>query len=82
MAERDVAGVRFTVEDTGRGISADDLLQVFNRFWHKRRGASRQGTVLGLAITRGIVEAHGGQLRAESTPAKGSEFSFTIPITT
>jgi PAS domain S-box-containing protein len=79
-AEREGSGVRFTVEDTGAGISADDLPYVFDRFWHKRRGVGGNGRGLGLAITRGIVEAHGGQLRAESTLGRGSEFSFTLPV--
>ncbi len=73
--------VRFTVEDTGVGIPADDLLHVFDRFWQRRRGRGR-GTGLGLAITRGIVEAHGGQLTADSVPGRGSRFSFTIPCAT
>jgi PAS domain S-box-containing protein len=79
-AEGDVAGVRFAVEDTGLGISADDLPHVFDRYWQKGRGASRHGTGLGLAITRGIIEAHGSALRAESAPGVGSRFSFTLPV--
>jgi signal transduction histidine kinase len=81
-AERHEASVRFTVEDPGLGISAEDLPHVFDRYWQKHRGATRPGSGLGLAITRGIVEAHGGQLVAESTPGQGSQFSFTIPIAT
>jgi PAS domain S-box-containing protein len=77
-AETEEAGVRFTVEDTGQGISADDLPHVFDRYWQKRHRANRHGTGLGLAITRGIVEAHGSALRAESTVGVGSRFSFTI----
>jgi PAS domain S-box-containing protein len=78
-AEGDETGVRFTVEDTGLGIAADDLPHVFDRYWQKRSGAGRHGTGLGLAIARGIVEAHGSALRAESTAGVGSRFSFTIP---
>jgi signal transduction histidine kinase len=78
-AEAEEAGVRFTVEDTGQGISAEDLPHVFDRYWQKRHRANRHGTGLGLAITRGIVEAHGSALRAESTVGVGSRFSFTIP---
>jgi PAS domain S-box-containing protein len=80
-AECDPAGVRFAVEDTGAGIAADDLPHVFDRFWQKRRGGER-GIGLGLAIVRGVVEAHGGELRVESMPGKGSQFSFTIPAAT
>lgn len=71
--------VRFIVDDTGTGISADDLPHVFDRYWHKRPGASRHSTGLGLAITRGIVEAHGGRLQVESAAGEGTRFSFTIP---
>jgi signal transduction histidine kinase len=70
--------VRFAVADTGRGIPADELPFVFDRFWQartKRRG----GAGLGLAIVKGIVEAHGGTVRVESTPDAGSRFSFDIP---
>jgi PAS domain S-box-containing protein len=78
-AEADEAGVRFTVEDTGEGISAQDLPHVFDRYWQKRHRANRHGTGLGLAITRGIVEAHGSALHVESTVGVGSRFSFAIP---
>jgi signal transduction histidine kinase len=77
-AEPDGADVRFAVEDTGTGISAEDLPHVFDRFWHKRRVA-QPGSGLGLPIVRGIVEAHGGQVGVESTPGQGSRFSFTVP---
>jgi PAS domain S-box-containing protein len=78
-AEPDPYGVRFAVEDTGIGIAAEDLPHVFDRFWQKHREGGARGTGLGLAIVRGIVDAHGGQVKAESTPGQGSRFSFTIP---
>ena len=78
-AEGDDTGVRFSVEDTGQGIAADDLPHVFDRYWQKRHRANRHGTGLGLAITSGIVEAHGSALHAESRVGVGSRFSFTIP---
>jgi signal transduction histidine kinase len=74
----DPAGVRFTVEDTGVGIAADELPHVFDRFWHARAAAQRGGG-LGLPIVRGIVEAHAGTVDVESAPGAGSRFSFTIP---
>lgn len=77
-AEPDPAGVRFAVEDTGSGIASEDLAHVFDRFWQRQQGGGR-GSGLGLAIVRGIVDAHGGQVRVESTPGKGSRFSFTLP---
>jgi PAS domain S-box-containing protein len=70
--------VLFWVADTGRGISPDELPHVFDRFWQAQKG-SRMGAGLGLPITRGIVEAHGGRIWVESVPGRGSIFFFTIP---
>jgi signal transduction histidine kinase len=74
----DAGGVRFVVEDGGIGIEADQLPHLFDPYGPGRRGA-RGGVGLGLAIARGILEAHGGTLAVESTPGQGSTFSFTIP---
>ncbi|HEX2190994.1 MAG TPA: ATP-binding protein, partial [Longimicrobiaceae bacterium] len=74
--EEDV--VRFSVSDTGPGIPEEHLPHVFDRFWRAQR-SRRQGAGLGLAIARGIVEAHGGRIWAESTPGEGSVFRFTLP---
>jgi signal transduction histidine kinase len=71
--------VRFAVSDTGSGISSDDLPRVFQPFWQSRR-RNQDGAGLGLMIARGIVEAHGGRIWAESTPGLGSTFYFTIPV--
>ncbi len=70
--------VEFWVADTGCGISPDGLPHVFDRFWQARKGA-RQGAGLGLPITHGIVEAHGGRIWVESTLGRGTVFFFTIP---
>jgi PAS domain S-box-containing protein len=70
--------VRFCVSDTGPGIELQDLPHIFDRFWQVRR-VRRGGVGLGLAISKGIVEAHGGRIWARSTPGLGSEFSFTLP---
>jgi signal transduction histidine kinase len=71
--------VEFEVRDTGPGIETDDLPRVFDRFWQARK-ATRAGAGLGLAIAKGIVEAHNGAIRAESERGRGSRFSFTLPI--
>jgi len=71
--------VMFSIADTGPGIAPDQLPRVFDRFWQATDAANRTGAGLGLAITHGIVEAHGGRIWVESTPGEGSVFSFTIP---
>jgi signal transduction histidine kinase len=70
--------VVFWVADTGTGIATEDLPRVFDRFWQATR-AGRQGAGLGLPITKGIVEAHGGRIWVESTPGRGTTLFFTIP---
>lgn len=70
---------RFRVADTGPGIPAEELPHVFDQFWQARR-AGRHGAGLGLAISRGIVEAHGGRIWVESRRGEGSTFFFTLPI--
>lgn len=71
--------VQVTVRDTGRGIPLDAIPHVFDRFWHSRRGAAQRSTGLGLAIARGIIEAHEGRIWVESTVGEGSAFHFTLP---
>jgi PAS domain S-box-containing protein len=70
--------VEFSVEDTGPGLSADDLSRLWERGW-KKDPADPRGAGLGLFIARSLVEAHGGQVRAESRPGGGATFSFTLP---
>ena len=82
-AERDPAGIRFAVRDSGAGIARDDLDRVFERFYKGERSRTGGGTGLGLSIARHVVEAHGGTIRAESEgPGRGSTFSFTLPSVT
>ena len=78
--------VAFSVADTGRGIPADSLPLLFRKFSRARSQAQSgdQGgdAGLGLAICKGIVEAHGGRIRAESDgPGLGAKFTFTLPTT-
>ena len=68
-----------SVADQGEGIATADLPQVFRKFF--RRDVSKPtGTGLGLWISRGLVEAHGGRLTASSVAGRGSTFSFTLPL--
>jgi signal transduction histidine kinase len=72
------AGVQFTVADNGPGIAKEQLAHVFDRFW-QADSTDQLGAGLGLAIARGIVEAHGAQLDVASELGRGSNFSFTLP---
>jgi signal transduction histidine kinase len=78
-AERDGDDVRVAVEDTGPGIPAEHLENVFDRFW-QARSTRRAGAGLGLAIARGVVEAHGGRIEARSEVGRGTTFEFTLPV--
>lgn len=71
--------VRFSVRDTGAGIPASYLPRIFERFVQVP-GATSGGAGLGLPIAKRIVEAHGGEIRAESVEGSGSRFSFTVPL--
>ncbi len=78
-AVRDGGEVVVSVEDTGIGIPEAEIPHVFTRFWHAGR-AHRGGAGLGLAISRGIVEAHGGRSWVESRVGVGTRFYFTLPV--
>jgi two-component system sensor histidine kinase SaeS len=74
--------VQVSVADTGEGIAADDLQNIFDRFRRERgqpRGNPLSGSGLGLTIARGIVELHGGRIWAESVQGQGATFTFTLP---
>jgi PAS domain S-box-containing protein len=80
-AHRKGAEIQYSVADEGRGIPSDKLEAIFERFEQVDASDSRNkgGSGLGLAICRSIVRQHGGTIRAESEPGRGSTFLFTIP---
>jgi signal transduction histidine kinase len=77
-ATRRGSSVAVSVADTGRGIPAEYLPRIFGRFVRVPNSDGR-GAGLGLAIARGIVEAHGGQIVVQSEQGHGTTFTFTIP---
>jgi signal transduction histidine kinase len=89
QARRDNGAVVVSVRDTGEGISPKDLPRVFERFYRGERSRTREGYTseagpsagagLGLAIAKGLVEAHGGKIWAESEPGKGTAMIFSLP---
>ncbi len=75
------AQIHIRVADTGEGISPDDLPHIFERFYRGEKSRNRDtgGAGLGLAIARGIVRAHGGDITAESQPGAGTTFHISLP---
>ena len=69
--------VVFFVKDTGPGIEPDELPNLFERYWRSKK-PSYKGAGLGLSIARGIVDAHGGRIWAESQVGAGSTFYFSL----
>jgi PAS domain S-box-containing protein len=72
-------GAEVVVSDEGEGIPAEMLARVFTKFWRRGDGGRRSGTGLGLFITKGLVEAHGGEIAARRAASGGAEFRFTLP---
>ena len=74
--------VEVSVVDTGEGIPAEGLPNIFERFYRvdKSRARTTGGSGLGLTIAKRLVEAHGGTIQAQSEQGKGSRFSFTVPV--
>jgi signal transduction histidine kinase len=83
-AQEEQTTVRLDVVDSGEGVAPEDLPHIFERFYRgeKSRVRGQGGTGLGLAIARGLVEAHGGQIWAQSAPGEGARFSFVLPKAT
>jgi signal transduction histidine kinase len=78
-ARRGRAGLELVVEDTGEGIAPAALDQVFEPFWRGDPARSTEGSGLGLALAKRIVESLGGQIRVQSEPAQGSRFAVVVP---
>jgi two-component system NtrC family sensor kinase len=73
------SAIEFLLEDSGRGISAEDLPRIFEPFFTTK---GNHGTGLGLAVSWGIVEAHGGSLEVQSQPGQGTCFTLRLPTAT
>jgi len=68
------------IMDRGIGIPAEDLPRVFDKFYRVERPEAVTGTGMGLAIGRGIIEAHGGTITAENRLGGGTLITFTLPL--
>jgi signal transduction histidine kinase len=80
-AKRVDGEMRVSVADSGPGIAAEDLDRIFEEFQQTEAGArQREGTGLGLALSKRFVEMHGGRIWCESEVGKGSTFEFTLPL--
>ena len=80
-AERDGPHVAITVADAGQGMTTEQLARLFRKLGDTGSGARSVRSGLGLAICKGLVEAHGGHIRAESAgPGRGAQFIFTVPL--
>jgi two-component system sensor histidine kinase KdpD len=74
------ADLQIRIEDRGAGIPPEDLKRVFDKFYRIQRRDATRGVGLGLAISKGIIEAHGGRIWAENRPDGGTTVAFTLPV--
>jgi len=77
----DTDRVTVSISDTGIGIKKDDIERVFERFYRADTSRGTPGTGLGLSIAKAIIEAHGGLIKVESEPDRGTNFYITLPVT-
>ena len=84
VVEPDADHVLVAVEDTGDGVSPETEQRMFDRFWREdeSRTSSNGGAGLGLAISQGLVQAHGGKIWAENRAGGGARVAFTLPLAT
>jgi len=80
LMKEDRGKAEITVRDTGDGISAEDLPHIFERFYRCDRSRTHAGAGLGLTLAKAIAISHGGDIRAQSSPGKGSTFTITLPL--
>jgi signal transduction histidine kinase len=75
------AGVEISVHDEGGGIPPAELARVFEPYYRAPgAAAAARGAGIGLAVVKSLVEAHGGRIRAESEPARGTRMTFVLPV--
>jgi len=79
MSQTKERHLHVTIEDTGIGISREDLTRIFTKYYRAASAHGFHGTGLGLTISKAIVEAHGGAIEVESTERKGSRFTVILP---
>jgi two-component system OmpR family sensor kinase len=77
--ERDDRWIKFIVADTGRGIAAEDMPHIFERFYRARSVRRERGTGLGLAVAQWIANEHGGHIEVQSEPGTGTVFTAWLP---
>ncbi len=78
-AESGATEVHISIADSGMGIPPEDMPHLFDRYYRSKGARGAEGLGLGLFITKGLVEAHGGKIWVMSEPGQGSTFTFTLP---